>query len=152
MPAGSNKGGGGARFAGRAGHRDVAPEADDVVEFQLLGQHPAELLITEPTIGNDAHLDVRREGIGQADKRLIFIFVAPVLEGGFIDRQPQKRCRSPVLGQQREHNGGLAIGIKIGPIHGHIDAGARSHHIGISSGSARHRHRFPRWTVAGPLA
>ena len=57
--AGSNKGGGGACFARRGGHRDVAAEADDVVEFQFLGQHPVELLIAEPAIGHDAHLDCR---------------------------------------------------------------------------------------------
>jgi hypothetical protein len=30
-------------------------------------------------------------------------------------------------GQQREHDGGLAIGVEIGPIHGYIDASAGSH-------------------------
>jgi hypothetical protein len=35
-----------------------------------------------------------------------------------------------VPGQQREHDGGLAVGVEIGPIHGHIDAGAGSHHVG----------------------
>ena len=48
-------------FARRAGHGDVATEADDVVEFQLLGQHLVEVMIAESAIGNDAHLDVRRQ-------------------------------------------------------------------------------------------
>jgi hypothetical protein len=47
--AGPNKGSGGASFARRAAHRDAATEADDVVEFQLLGQHPVELLIAMST-------------------------------------------------------------------------------------------------------
>src|ERR1700730_16328189 len=59
--AGPNKGSGGARFARRTGPRDGAPEADDDVEFELLGQHKIELLIAEPAIGHDAHLDVRRQ-------------------------------------------------------------------------------------------
>ena len=46
----------------------MSTEADDVVEFQLLGQHLVEVMIAESAIGNDAHLDVRRQGIGQADK------------------------------------------------------------------------------------
>jgi len=33
-------------------------------------------------------------------------------------------------GQQREHDGGLAIGVEIGPIHDHIDASAGSRHGG----------------------
>jgi hypothetical protein len=33
-------------------------------------------------------------------------------------------------GQQREHDGGLAVGVEIGPIHGHIDAAPGSYHVG----------------------
>jgi hypothetical protein len=33
-------------------------------------------------------------------------------------------------GQQREHDGGLAVGVEIGPIPGHVDAAAGSHHVG----------------------
>jgi hypothetical protein len=49
----------GAGYGG--GDGDVAAEADDVVEAQLLGQHPVELLVTEAAVGDHAHLDVSRQ-------------------------------------------------------------------------------------------
>ena len=110
------------------GHRDVATEADDVVEFQLLGQHPVELLIAEPAIGHDAHLDVRRQGIGQADKRLVLIFVPPVLEGGCVHREPagdlSPRSRTSVSWQQEwPIKPDLVLGGNLGidPANGHGD-------------------------------
>jgi hypothetical protein len=125
-----------ARPAGRGthlaigrGHRDVATEADDVVELQLLAQHPVELLIAKPAIGHDAHRDVCRQGFSQADKHLIFKFIAVVLEGGFIHREPHQRGSPAVSGQQREHDRGLAVGVELGPIQGHVDIGARSHDV-----------------------
>jgi hypothetical protein len=60
------------------GHRDVATEADDVVDLQLVAQHLVELLNAKPAIGHDAHLDVCRQGFSQADKNLIFILIAVV--------------------------------------------------------------------------
>jgi hypothetical protein len=36
-------------------------------------------------------IDVRRQRVGEADQRLIFILVAVVLEDGGIDREPQQR-------------------------------------------------------------
>jgi hypothetical protein len=57
-------------------------------------------------------------------------FVAVVLEGGCIHCEPDQRRGSAVTGQQREHDGCLTISIKVGPVHGDVDAGARSHHVG----------------------
>ena len=79
-PPGPTKAAAVSRFARRGGHRDVAAEANDVAEFQLLGQHPVQLLVAEPALGYDAHLDVARQSLSQADKHLIFIVVPPVLE------------------------------------------------------------------------
>jgi len=33
-------------------------------------------------------------------------------------------------GSATEHDGGFAVGVELGPIHGHIDAGAGSHRVG----------------------
>jgi len=54
---------------------------------------------------------------------------AMVLQGGGIHREPHQRGSASVAGQQREHNGGLAVGVEVGPVHCHIDAAARSHHV-----------------------
>ena len=32
-------------------------------------------------------------------------------------------------GQQGQHDGGLTIGIEVGPVHRHFDVSARSHHV-----------------------
>jgi hypothetical protein len=101
-----------------------------VVEFQFLAQHPVELLIAKPAIGHDAHLDVRRQGIGQTDQHLILILIAAILEGGGIHRQPHQRGGAAVAGQQRQHDGGLTVGVELGPVHGHFDAAAGSYHVG----------------------
>ena len=62
-------GGSGAGFTGGGGDRDVAAEADDVVEIQLLGQHPVEFLVAEAAIGDNAHLDVGRQQFGEPHRR-----------------------------------------------------------------------------------
>src|SRR3974390_788926 len=48
-------GGRGASFAAGGGYRNVAAEADNVVEIQFFSQHLVKLLITEAAIGNDAY-------------------------------------------------------------------------------------------------
>src|SRR3954468_21654577 len=44
------------------GHGDIAPEPDQIVEFQLFGQNLIQLLITEPTIRHDQDFNIRRAG------------------------------------------------------------------------------------------
>ena len=34
-----------------------------------------------------------------------------------------------MAGQQRQHDGGLTVGVELGPVHGHVDAAAGSHHV-----------------------
>src|SRR6202042_1945360 len=63
----SHPGGGGAGFVGGGGDGDVAAEADDVVEIQLLGQHSVELLVAEAAVSDNAYLDVGRSGLRPPD-------------------------------------------------------------------------------------
>jgi len=79
-------------LAVNGGHLDVAPEADDEVELQLVGQHPIELLVAEAAVGHDAHADLGGQHRGKAHQDLILINVAPVLQRGRVDRQPHQRC------------------------------------------------------------
>jgi hypothetical protein len=79
---------------------DVAAKADDEVELQFLSQHLVEFMVTEPTVGDNADLDLRWQGIGQTDQALVFILVATVLESGCVDGQPQQRRGPPMPGQQ----------------------------------------------------
>jgi hypothetical protein len=48
----------------------------------------------------------------------------------YADREPQQRSGAAVGGQQQEHEGGLAIGIEVRPVNGHLDAGAGRLHGG----------------------
>jgi hypothetical protein len=150
--AGADPANGGAFVSICAGHGHVATEADDVIELQRLGQKPVELLITEAAIGHDRHLDTGWQCVGQPDKRLIFILVSMVLERGGVDREPYQRGGAAVPGHQRQHDGGLAIGVEVGPVHRYLDAGTRPHDGGNPVAKCRIDVRCPGWTAAGPPA
>ena len=98
------------------GDGDVAAEADDVVEAQFLGQHPVELLVTEAAVGDNAHLDVGRQQFGQPHQHAMLVEAAVVLERALVDRQPHQRGGTAVIGDQRQHDGGLVVGIEVGPV------------------------------------
>jgi hypothetical protein len=103
----------GALVAVRAGHRDIAAEAEDVIELQVVGKKPVEFLVAEAAIGHDAHLEARRQGVREANKCLVFILIAMVLERGGRDRQPHRRAGAAVPGHERQHDGGLAIRVEV---------------------------------------
>jgi hypothetical protein len=52
-----------------------------------------------------------------------------VLHGGGVHREPHQRGGAAMAGQQREHDGGLPVRVELGPVHRHVDAAARSHHV-----------------------
>src|SRR5208282_5879488 len=85
-------------FAGGGGDGDVAAEADDVVETQLFGQRPVELLVAEAAVGDHAHLDVGRQQFGQPDQQAMLVEAAVVLERALVDPrvkpgdQPYQGC------------------------------------------------------------
>ena len=87
-------------------------------------------MIAEAAIGDNAYPDRRGQGIRQTDQHLIFVVIPPVLQRGRIDGEPHKRGGATMAGQQRQHDGRLPVGIKVGPVHRHVDAGAGSHHVG----------------------
>ena len=122
--AGLHPVGRGARLTGGAGHGDVATEADDVVEIQLFGQHLVQFLIAEAAVGHDAHLDPRRQQLGQPDQHAMLVEAAALLERALVDGQPYQGCRATVVADQGQHDGGLVVGVEVGPIHGHHDGAA----------------------------
>src|SRR3984957_2411769 len=126
----SHPGGGGAGFAGGGGDGDVAAEADDVVEIQLLGQHPVEVLVAEATIGNNAPLDVGRQQFGEPHQHAMLVEAAVVLERVLIDGQPYQGCGAAVVGDQGQHDGGLFVGIEVGPVQCHHDGVACADDVG----------------------
>jgi len=67
----------------------------------LLGENPIEFLVAETAVGDNADLDVRWQGVGEADQDLILILVAMVLECGGVDGEPEQRRSAAVAGQQR---------------------------------------------------
>src|SRR6202162_5414439 len=119
-------GGSGASFATGGGYRNVAAEADDVVEIQFFSQHLVKLLITEAAIGNDTYLDPCWQQFGQPHQHAMLIECAVVLERLLVDGQPNQRGRATVIGDQCQHDGGLFVGIEVGPVHGHHDAVPRA--------------------------
>ena len=118
------------RLAVGGGHLDVGAKADDEIELQFLGQHPIELVVAEATISHDANLDIRGQCLGQAHQDLILVAVATVLQRGRLDRQPDQRRRPAMAGEQRQHDRRLAVGVELGPVHGHRDAGPLADDIG----------------------
>ncbi len=60
-----------ARLAVQRNDGDVAVEADDLVGVQLLGQHTAGLMVSEPAVGHVASRDIGRQGAGEADQDLV---------------------------------------------------------------------------------
>src|ERR1019366_545675 len=99
-PAWPNPSQGGTFLTVRRRHLDVAAKADDVIEVQLLGEHPVEFLIAEAAVRNDTDLDSGWQHIGESDEYLIFILVAMVLECGGVHRQPDQRRRAAVTCHQ----------------------------------------------------
>jgi len=67
----------------------------------LLGENPIEFLVAETAVGDNADLDVRWQGVSEADQDLILILVAMVFECGSVDGEPQQRRSAAVAGQQR---------------------------------------------------
>ena len=128
--AGSHPGGSGAGFAGRGGDGNVAAEADDVVEIQLFGQHLVEFLIAEAAVGNDADFDPRWQQFGQPHQHAMLVEAAVVLECVFVDGQPDQGCGTTVIADQRQHDGGLVVGIEVGPVQGHHDGGSCADDVG----------------------
>jgi hypothetical protein len=113
--------GSGASFAAGGGYRNVAAETDDVVEIQFFSQHLVKLLFTEAAIGNDTYRDPCRQQFSKAHQHQMLIECAVVLERLLVDDQPNQRCRATVIGDQCQHDGGLSVGIEVGPVHGHHD-------------------------------
>jgi hypothetical protein len=61
--------------------RDVAVEADDKVELQVLGQQPVGLAVAEAAVGDEADRDRNWQRFGRTDQRMILVAVAAVLQG-----------------------------------------------------------------------
>src|SRR4249920_3083823 len=120
--ASPHPGGSGACFTPGGGYRDVAAEADDVVEIQFFSQHLVKLLITEAAIGNDTYLDPCRQQFSKPHQHAMLIECAVVLERLLVDGQPNQRCRATVIGDQCQHDGGLSVSIEVGPVHRHHNA------------------------------
>ena len=57
-----------------------------------------------------------------------------VLERALIDRQPHQGCGTPMIGDQRQHDGRLVIGIEVGPVQRHHDGASRADDIGHPAG------------------
>jgi len=65
-----------------------------------------------------------RQYLGQPHQHTVLIKVTPILQGLLVDGQPHQRGGTAVIGDQRQHDGGLVIGIEVGPIHCHDDGRA----------------------------
>jgi len=122
------------RVSGGGGDGDVAAEADDVVETQLLGQHPVELLVTEAAVGDNAHLDVGGQQFGQPHQHTMLVEAAVVLERALVDGQPHQGRGAAVIGDQRQHDGGLLVGVEVGPVQCHHDGGSCANDVGHPTG------------------
>jgi len=123
-----------ARFAIGRGDRDVAAKPDDMVEVKLLGRQPVELMIAEAAVGDDADLDLRRQDLSQPHQQAVLIEIALILQGFLVHRQPDEWRGATVFGDQRQHDGGLVVGVEVGSVHGDRDGGAGTDDIGHPQG------------------
>ena len=98
------------------GDQDVAAKPDDIVEMQILGQQPVQLVIAEAAVGDDADLEVRRQDLGQPHQQPVLVQIALILQGFLVHRQPDQWCGASMLGDRRRHDGGLVVGIEVGPV------------------------------------
>ena len=57
-----------------------------------------------------------------------------VLERALVDRQPHQGRGAPMVGDQRQHDGGLVVGIEVGPVQGHQNGGSCADDVGHPAG------------------
>ena len=122
-----------ARLTLGGGHGDIAAEPDQIVEFQLFGQNPIQLLIAEPTIRYDQDFNIRRQRLGKLHQHTILIGVAMVLQRRLVDGKPHQGRRPAMAADQRQHDRRLVIGIEVGPVHDDNDIRARPDRMGDPS-------------------
>ena len=106
----------------------VAFQPDDIVEAQLV-KEAEQLGVGEAAVGQDGDLDVVGQHLGQPAHGGILVGVARVGQLVLVNAQPDQRRRPAVAGHQLERQGGLPVGIEVGPVHRHDDVLARSDHF-----------------------
>jgi hypothetical protein len=71
---------------------DIPSETNEIIEFQLFGQHPVELVIAKSPVGHNQDFDVGRKGFGKPNQHLIFVAVP-----GYPSRCPCRRSAIPAV-------------------------------------------------------
>ena len=118
--------GGQARLAVRRAELDVAAKADDVSEAQAL-QELEQLDVAEAAIGQDRHRHALGQERLQARQAQVLEIVALVFQFVLVDGEPEERRGSSVAGDEMQREGGLIVGVEVGPVHRHNDLVPRSH-------------------------
>ena len=116
-------------FARAVGDVDVAAEADDVVEAQVI-QEGEQLVVAEAAVGEDRDGALRRHELLQPRQASVLEGVALLGEFFFPYRQPQQRSGASMRGHQVERERRLSVAIEIGPVHGDDDLASCSNHAG----------------------
>src|SRR6516162_4644309 len=57
-------------FAIRSCDFDIPSETNEIIEFQLFGQHPVELVIAKSPVGHNQDFDLSRQGFGKPNQHL----------------------------------------------------------------------------------
>jgi hypothetical protein len=115
--------------AGRAvpsGRADpgVAFEPDHVVEAQV-AEEVEQLGVGEAAVGQNGDPDAGGQHLGQPPQASVLIVVAGILQLVLQHAEPDQRRRPAVPGHQLERQGGLPVGVEVGPVHRHDEVGAR---------------------------
>jgi hypothetical protein len=99
----------------------VALEPDHVVEAQL-AEEVEQLGVGEA--GQDGDPDAGGQHLGQPTQAGILIVVAGIRQLILEHAEPDQRRRPAVPGHQLERQGGLPVGVEVGPVHRHDEVGA----------------------------
>ena len=106
----------------------IALEPDDVAQVQL-GEEAEQLGVGETAVGQDGTLDAGGQHLDQPAHGGVLVGVARVGQLVLVNTEPDQRRRPAVAGHQLERQGGLSVGVVVGPVHRHHDVGARPDHL-----------------------
>ena len=115
---------------------DRSPEPDDEVPAERL-QHPVELLVAEPTVGEQRDGHVVGEALVQPLDQLVLMIVPLVFEGRLANGQPNQRRSPAMAGDEVAGQRGVIVGIELGPIERNHDLLALTDHEPCPRGEQR---------------
>ena len=114
------------RPGGAVGRADLGGglQPEDVAKAEVV-QEAEQLGVGEPAIGQEGDPDAVGQHRGQPAQAGVLVGVAGVLQVVLEHAEPDPRRRPAVAGHEPEPQGGLPVGVVIGPVHRHDDVLAR---------------------------